>query len=53
MSNYIKVKCKCGEEKIIFSHSTSVVKCSKCSEPIVHPSGGKAIVHAEEVEDLG
>jgi small subunit ribosomal protein S27e len=49
----MKVKCKCGNEQVVFSHLTSVLMCSACKEPLAHPSGGKAIVHGDVVEELG
>ncbi len=52
-SAYLKVKCKCGNEQLMFSNLTSVLKCSACKEPLAHPSGGKAIIHGEVVEELG
>lgn len=52
-SSYIRVRCKCGKEQVVFSHLTSVLKCSECKEPLAHPSGGKAIIHGEVVEELG
>ena len=52
-SEYLKVKCKCGSEQVVFSHLTSVLNCSGCNEPLAHPSGGKAVIHGEVVEELG
>lgn len=50
---YLKVQCKCGNEQVVFSHTTSVVKCSGCKEPLAHPSGGTAVIHGKIVEELG
>ncbi len=50
---FFLVKCKCGNEQKVFSHTTSVVNCAKCSEPIAHPSGGEAIIHGDIVKELG
>jgi len=52
-SRYLKVKCKCGNEQTVFSHTTQVVKCSKCSEALAHPAGGAAVLHGDVVEELG
>lgn len=38
---------------VVFSHLTSVLVCNECKEPLAHPSGGKAIIHGEVVEELG
>jgi small subunit ribosomal protein S27e len=50
---YLKVRCKCGNEQDIFSHVTSVVKCSGCKEPLAHPSGGRAVIDGKIVAELG
>lgn len=52
-STFLKVQCECGNEQHIFSHTTAVVKCSSCSEPIAHPTGGRAVIHGKIVEELG
>ena len=49
---YLKVQCKCGNEQVIFSHTTSIVKCGGCKEPLAHPSGGTAVVHGKIVAEL-
>ncbi len=49
---YLKVKCKCGHEQKIFDRATTEVKCSKCSEILAHPMGGKAVIDAEIIEEL-
>ncbi|MBU0531910.1 30S ribosomal protein S27e [Candidatus Micrarchaeota archaeon] len=53
LSNFLKVQCECGNEQNIFSHITSVVKCSACNEPLAYPAGGKAIIHGKVIEELG
>ena len=50
---FIKVECECGNKQNVFSHTTSVVKCSSCKEPLAHPGGGRAIIHGKVVEELG
>lgn len=52
-SRFLKVKCKCGNEQNVFSHTTQVVKCNACGEPLAHPAGGTAVIHGEIVEELG
>lgn len=51
-SKFLNVKCKCGESKNVFSHTTSIVYCDKCKEPLAHPSGGEAILHGEIEKEL-
>jgi len=53
MSKFYRVKCKCGNEQKIFSHCSTIVKCSKCDEPLAHPTGGMAVIHGEILEELG
>ena len=52
MSKYMKVKCKCGTECVIFSHTTHKIECSGCNEVIAEPQGGKANVLAKIIEEL-
>lgn len=49
---YFRVQCKCGEERNVFSHVTSVVLCSSCKEPLAHPMGGEAVIHGKIVKEL-
>jgi len=49
---YLKVKCKCGNEQIIFSHTTHKIECSGCKEVIAEARGGKANVLAKIMEEL-
>jgi len=49
---FLRVKCKCGNEQKIFDCVTSIVNCSKCNEPLAHPTGGKAVIHGEIIEEL-
>ncbi|MGV8085004.1 MAG: zinc finger domain-containing protein [Candidatus Bilamarchaeum sp.] len=46
------VKCKCGSEQKVYSHSTMVVKCDGCKEPLAHPSGGSAVISGTIVKEL-
>lgn len=50
---YLKVQCKCGSEQIVFSHTSSMVKCGSCKEPLAHPSGGTAVIHGKVVAEVG
>jgi ribosomal protein S27E len=52
-SKFIRVKCRCGKEKVVFSHSTHVVKCDGCKEVLVDTSGGEAVIRGEVLEVLG
>lgn len=47
-SSFLRVKClKCGNEQIVFSHATNIVKCNVCGTELAEPSGGKAIIKGE------
>ncbi|MFP3949752.1 MAG: 30S ribosomal protein S27e [Candidatus Micrarchaeia archaeon] len=43
-SKFIIVKCKCGNEQNIFSHSSRPIDCKVCGNRLASPSGGKAII---------
>jgi small subunit ribosomal protein S27e len=46
-SRFLVVKCtECGNEQLVFSHASTVVKCQVCSETLSVPRGGKAEVRA-------
>ena len=53
-STFYRIKCRdCGNEQIVFSHSSMVIKCNVCGKELVLPTGGKArIVGADVIEDL-
>ncbi|MEW5996859.1 MAG: 30S ribosomal protein S27e [Candidatus Micrarchaeota archaeon] len=44
MSRYMKVKCECGNEQVIFESASSRVGCRVCNKRLVEPRGGKCIV---------
>lgn len=51
--NFLKVQCaECGNEQKIFSHSSTEIDCLVCSEVIARPTGGKAELNGEVVEEL-
>ena len=42
-SKFQKIKCsECEEEQIVYSHTTTVIKCNSCGNPIAQPTGSKA-----------
>lgn len=51
-SGFLKVKCECGEEAVIFGKLASEVKCKKCDAVIGQPTGGKAAISGEIVESF-
>ena len=51
-TKFIKVKCKCKNEQIIFGNAASQVKCLVCDEVLAEPKGGMASVKAKVLEVL-
>lgn len=52
-SKFYLVKCNCGSEKSVFSHTSTIINCEKCKEELAHPTGGEAVIHGEIVKELG
>ncbi len=53
-SLYLKVKCgKCGNEQIVFDCAATPVKCTVCEEVLATPTGGKALIKGEVIQELG
>ena len=52
-SRFIRVKCPdCGNEQLLFSHASNVVKCNVCGAVLAEPAGGKAEIKGEIVAVL-
>ena len=52
-SRFLLVKCKnCGNEQVIFDHSSTVVKCNVCENDLVIPTGGKSKILGEILKVL-
>jgi small subunit ribosomal protein S27e len=42
------VQCtKCNAERVIYSHTTTDIKCGKCGMLLAKSTGGKALIHAK------
>ena len=42
-AGFLRVRCgDCGNEQVIYSHASSVVKCFVCGKTLARPRGGKA-----------
>jgi len=50
--NFIKIKCKCKNEQVVFDRASSEIKCLVCGELIAKPTGGKISLVARPLEDL-
>lgn len=51
-SKYVLVKCECGNEQPIFTHTSTAVKCQKCGAVLATPTGGKAKIIGKIVKEL-
>ncbi|MEK6808851.1 MAG: 30S ribosomal protein S27e [Nanoarchaeota archaeon] len=52
-SKFIKIRCpKCKNEQIIFSKTSTIIKCLVCEKVIAEPSGGKSKIKARILEVL-
>ena len=49
---FVKVRCECKNEQVVFSKAASEVKCLVCNKPLVKSTGGKAQFIARELEVL-
>lgn len=53
-SKFVKVRCKnCNNEMVIFSHASRTVYCLVCGEILAQPTGGKAEILGEKIEEYG
>ncbi|MCS6767277.1 MAG: hypothetical protein RMJ59_00855 [Candidatus Nitrosocaldus sp.] len=49
-SAFILVRCsRCNAERIVYSHSTRGIRCRQCNSLLVENTGGRAVIHAVEV----
>jgi len=52
-SKFLVVRCNnCGNEQIIFSHTSITVRCLVCGNVLAVPTGGKAQIMASIVKEL-
>lgn len=50
---FIKVKCQdCGNEQILFSKASSIVKCLVCGATLSTTTGGKAKIKGDIIEEV-
>ncbi len=53
-SCFIKIKCpNCGTGRIVFDHTTILIRCKVCNEVLAEPTGGKALVRGKIVAKYG
>lgn len=51
-SKFLKVRCKCKNEQIIFGKASSKVNCLVCGKILAEPAGGKIKVKSRILEVL-
>lgn len=52
-SRFLKVKClDCGNEQIIFSHASTLVRCNICGKELARPTGGKAKILTDKIKEI-
>ena len=53
-SRFLLVRCPdCGNEQVVFSHASITVTCLMCGRVLARPTGGKAVIEAKIVKELG
>ncbi|MEM0029828.1 MAG: hypothetical protein QW572_06570 [Candidatus Nitrosocaldus sp.] len=49
-SAFMLVRCSnCNAERVVYSHSSMSIRCRQCNALLVENTGGKAVIHAVEV----
>lgn len=51
-SQFIRVRCECKNEQVIFAKVSTPVNCLVCGATLARPTGGKARISATIVEVL-
>jgi small subunit ribosomal protein S27e len=51
-NTFLKVKCECRNEQIIFSRASTTVKCTVCGAVLAEPTGGIANMKVPVVQSL-
>ncbi|MEL9991541.1 MAG: 30S ribosomal protein S27e [Thermoproteus sp.] len=52
-TKFLRVRCPdCGNEQVIFSHASMVVRCLVCGRVLAQPTGGRAQILGHVVRVL-
>ncbi len=52
-SAFLNIQCsKCGENNIIYTHTTSNISCKSCNELLAERAGGKAKINGNIIGTL-
>lgn len=49
-SKFVKIRCKCKNEQIIFGKCATEIKCLVCGEILAESTGGKSNIKARILE---
>lgn len=53
-SRFLRVRCpECGNEQIVYSSPSNIVKCNICKATLAMPTGGKARIEGEITAIMG
>ena len=52
-SRFVKVRCECKNEQVIFSSAAMEVKCLVCEKSLAKPTGGSGNITAYVLEVFG
>lgn len=49
-SHFLRVKCPdCGNEQIVFSHTSNPIHCKVCGALLAEPTGGRAKIKGDVI----
>ncbi len=51
-NKFVKVRCECKNEQVVFSRASTQVNCLVCNKPLANPTGGKADITGRVLEEL-
>ena len=52
-SSFLLIACpNCGKESVVFSHTTTDVKCKNCKTPLAEKTGSRALLRSKEFKKL-
>ncbi len=51
-SKFLRVKCDCQNEQVIFGNASTEIRCVVCDKVIAEPTGGRTKILTQIVEVL-
>ena len=52
MSKFLRVRCDCGEDMVVYGDSKTEIYCEKCGNLVAEPKGGRAVINCRIIEVL-